>query len=167
VVDELSRVPDWDRVLDGSTTSPFIDPGVVTTGWPDRAARTPAEATALLGCGKTACTTADLDARTAERPWGPNNPRWQLFAYGPLSMLDQASPSGVLPYVAAWVADDPSENDGLPLLDGDTGGGPNPGRGVISVLAHAYGASGTRRVVEATVARTATGVRVLSWRDDR
>ena len=61
-------------------------------------------------------------------------------------------------YVIVWVADDPSENDGSAKIDG---GAPvddddNPGVGVISLLAHAYGPDGVRRVVEVTVARTDT-----------
>jgi hypothetical protein len=69
-------------------------------------------------------------------------------------------------YVAVWVGDDPLENDDDPLVDGDESRGPNPGRGVLTLLVHAYGIS-TVRVVEATVARAANGVRVVSWREVR
>jgi hypothetical protein len=69
-------------------------------------------------------------------------------------------------YVAVWVGDDPSENDGKPAVDGDDTGGPNPGRGLLTVLVHAYGPS-SRRIIEATVAQAGNGVRILSWRDVR
>jgi hypothetical protein len=69
-------------------------------------------------------------------------------------------------YVAVWVGDDPSETDGNPLVDGEVAERPNPGRGVLTLLAHAYGPS-SRRAVEATVARADRGVRVLSWRQVR
>ena len=51
--------------------------------------------------------------------------------------------------VVVWVADDPSETDGNPLQDGTLA--TNPGRGVLAMMAHAYGRDGTRRVVEVTV----------------
>lgn len=165
-VQELSRMPDWSSVLDGSVTSSFVDAQASTRVWPGGQARTSNEATALMTCRRTACTTADMDARTAERPWGENNPRWQLFAYGPIRDL---SPSGTIDssaYLAVWVGDDASETDGKPLADGDDEAGLNPGGGVLEVLVHAYGPS-SRRAIEATVARAATGVRILSWREVR
>ena len=163
---ELGRVLDWSRVLDGSTTSTFIDGQMSSHDWPDKVARTSAEATALVTCHKKACTSADMDERTAERPWGANNPRWRLFAYGPLANLSATAAVDSAVYVAVWVADDPSENDGNPLVDGGEEGGSNPGRGLLTLLVHAYGTS-SRRVIEATVARADRGVRVLSWRDSR
>src|SRR5947199_3824178 len=37
----------------------------------------------MANCQKvTNCTPAELQAATNERPWGLNNPTWQLFAYG-------------------------------------------------------------------------------------
>ena len=115
---------------------------------------------------RTVCSASDADARTRERPWGPNNPRWQLFAAGP---IEAASPSGAVgstAYVAVWVGDDALENDDNALVDGDESHGPNPGRGVLSLLAHAYGVSVVRRI-EATVERAGPGVRVVSWREIR
>jgi len=167
VVQELTLVPDWNRVLDGSVTSSFVDAQASIGRWPDPSARTPAEATELLRCGKTVCTAADLAARTPERPWGANNPRWQLFAWGPVANMGASGTVNSRIYLAAWVADDPSENDGNPLVDGDSSAGANPGLGMLAVLVHAYGPTGVRRVIEATVARTGTGVRVLSWRELR
>jgi hypothetical protein len=55
-------------------------------------------------------------------------------------------------YVAVMVGDDPSETDGNPLMDGNDGA--NPGSGVLSLRAEAFGPHGTHRVIEATVART-------------
>jgi hypothetical protein len=57
-------------------------------------------------------------------------------------------------YVVVWMADDPSESDNNPLIDGDTTNGANPGTGVLSMLAQAFGPGGVSRVVEATIART-------------
>ena len=147
-VSELALQPDWSRVLDGTVTSSFIDAAASSRPWPGGPART------------------SSDARKPDRPWGPNNPRWRLFAFGPLSAM---SPSGSIDsaeYVAVWVGDDPQENDDNPLLDGDESRGPNPGRGVLALRGQAYGKS-TLREVEATVARAGGGVRVVSWRETR
>jgi hypothetical protein len=164
-VQELALIPDWSHALDGSATSSFVDRQVSSRPWPGGVAQTSREATALVTCGRTSCTGVDMDARTAERPWGPNNPRWQLYAYGPMRNI---SPSNVdsLHYVAVWVGDDAMENDGNPLVDGDETAGPNPGRDVLTLLAHGYGPASIRKV-EATVARADGRVRVLSWRELR
>ena len=165
-VQELAFVPDWSRVLDGSATSTFTTGPVAVYGWPDGRARTSDEATALVTCRKPACTGADMDERTAERPWGTNNPRWRLFAYGPIKDVSALGAVDSDAYVAVWVGDDPLENDSNPLVDGNEAAGPNPGRGVLMLLVHAYGTS-SRRILEGTVARAARGVRVVSWREIR
>jgi hypothetical protein len=165
-VQELAVAPDWSRVLDGSIGSSFVDRDVSSRAWGGGPVRSSDEATALVSCGRPVCTTGDLDARTSARPWGPNNPRWRLFAYGPVQELVSSGTIDSPVYVAVWVGDDPSETDGDPLVDGGDAGRPNPGRGVLTLLAHAYGPS-SRRALEATVARADRGVRVLSWRQVR
>ena len=165
-VHELAQQADWNRVLDGSASSSFVDPAMASNVWPGGQGWTSAQATAHVTCARTSCSTIDMDTRTLERPWGPNNPRWRLFAYGPLSAMSRSGTIDSAEYVAVWVGDDPLENDDDPLLDGDESRGPNPGRGVLTLLVHAYGIS-TVRVMEATVARAANGVRVVSWREVR
>jgi len=108
-----------------------------------------------------------MDLVTADRPWGANNPRWQLYAYGHLR--DLLSPHAVDSsyYVIVMVADDPSENDNDPLRDGADSS--NPGSGVLAVRAVAFGPRGARKAIEATVARrlmldpARAGLRVVSW----
>ena len=166
-VQELSLVPDWDQVLNGTVTSAFIDGPPGPRALSNGSMLDLVQTTALVSCGKTACSDVDLDASTSERPWGRNNPRWQLYAHGQLADM---SPSGTINsnvYVVVWVADDPLENDGQPLVDGDNTAGANPGRGLVQVLAQAYGPSGTSRLVEATLRRAVPRVRVLSWREIR
>jgi hypothetical protein len=146
---DLSAVGDWNPVLAGIVRSGFAD-------GPPSGARTLADGTQL-----------DLGVVTAStrRPWGANNPVWQLFAYGPLSNLlpDGAVRSGF--YVIVMAADDASENDGDPLHDGDDPAA-NTGSGVLALRAEAFGPRGIHAVVEATVARRtgADGVRIVSWR---
>ncbi len=165
---DLPGVDEWDRVLDGSSRSTFVDgppggPRVVPGGGTlDLTVETN-----MLRCGEALCDEADLTTVTAERPWGLNNPRWQLYAYGRLADL---LPDGAIDspmYVAVWVGDDPAESDDNPLADGlDTAGcvpgSPacrNPGRGIAVVRAHAYGPRGTRRVLRATVTGHGNGGR--------
>jgi hypothetical protein len=161
VMQDLLTVPDWNNILNGSLTSSFIDGAATgTRTMADGTKLDLGEATNMVRCGKvTACSSAELDAFTAERPWGPNNPRWQLYAYSPMDEMLPTEDINSRMYVVVWIADDPSETDNNPLKDGepsaDTANYPtNPGRGVLTMLAHAYGPNGVRRVIEVTVART-------------
>jgi hypothetical protein len=163
VMQDLLTVPDWNKVLDGTTTSAFIDglPSGVRD-LPDGTRLNLTEATNMLRCGKTTtCADSELILNTDERPWGSNNPRWQLYAYGPLTDMIPTETINSAMYVIVWAADDPAENDNNPLKDGDTpvedpDGIGNPGKGVMMLLAHAYGPGGVRRVIEVTVGRTDT-----------
>lgn len=100
-------------------------------------------------------TFTDLHALTAMENCG------QLYGYGRL-------PGGSRVYAVVWVADDPSETDQDPFTDGGEGDGvENPGRGRLSLTAHAFGPAGTRRVIEASVAVNENGLHVISWREVR
>ncbi len=156
VIQELLTVPDWNTILNGTVQSSFIDGAAGgTRTLPNGTSFDLTEATNMVRCGKvTTCGNADMDAVTPERPWGTNNPRWQAYAYAPVNDM---LPTGTLNspfYVVVWVGDDPSENDGKPLVDGNTAA--NKGTGVITLLARAYGPGGVQRTVEVTVARTDT-----------
>jgi len=98
------------------------------------------------------CGAAEMNAATTERPWGPNNPRWQLYAYNNVSALMPAGTIDSAYYAVVMVADDASENDGNPLQDGASQ--TNPGSGVIAMRAEAFGPKGAHKVIELTVART-------------
>ncbi len=180
-VSDLSLMTDWDAILSGTARSPLADgPPSGPRVRPDGSVLDLTVRTSLANCNQpTSCTEADLDAVTADRPWGPNNPRWQPFLYGPLSSwLPRGAPSSLF-YVVAWVADDPSETDGDPSRDGgaasaDDGRAGAEGRGIVLVRVEAFGPSGSHRSVEATVARmpadagTAAGlspVRIVTWRE--
>jgi hypothetical protein len=160
VMQDILTVPNWDDILSGAVTSAFIDgaPSGMRT-LPDGSQIDLAHATSLVRCGKTSCSAADMDALTDERPWGKNNPRWQLYAYGPVEDL---LPTGTITsrqYVLVWIADDSSENDDDPLKDGQppaNGATANTGRGVLAMMAQAFGPDGTTRTIEVTLARTDT-----------
>jgi hypothetical protein len=165
-IQDLLLVSDWDAVLAGSVTSSFMDGA--TTGertLPGGRTMDVGQATNMVRCGKlTACGDADLNAITDERPWGLNNPRWQLYAAGPITDLLPTVSINSQMYVMVWIADDPAESDNDPLKDGLAKIGcvandptcVNLGKGVIAMLAHAYGPGGVQRIVETTLARTDT-----------
>jgi hypothetical protein len=155
VMQDLLTVADWNAILAGGVTSSFTD-GVAggPRTLPDGSTLNLTHATNMVRCGKVTCNDADLVAYSAERPWAANNPRWQLYAYGPLQDILPTETLNSRMYVVVWVGDDPSENDNNPLEDGTLL--TNPGRGVIAMLAHAYGPQGVQRVIEVTLARTDT-----------
>lgn len=151
---DLLTIQDWNRVLTGATASAFIDgaPSGVRA-LPNGSQLDLTQVMNMARCGKLAtCSAAEMDAITLDRPWGPNNPRWQLFAYGPVSELLPTDTIDSSFYVVVLAADDPSETDDNPLADGVGAG--NPGAGVLTLRAEAYGPNGAHKVVEVTVART-------------
>jgi PilX N-terminal len=179
-VAQLGWISDWDAVLNELVRSSSVD------GLPGGLRALPAGGTldltrvlTLANCGKiTTCSAGDIVGNaTGDRPWGADNPVWRLFAYGPLG--DVLPTVGAPFYVLAMVADDPSERDGDPARDSSGEG--NPGAGIISVRAEAFGPRGTHKIIELTVGRPShvqngqdeqvgnrvTGARVLSWREIR
>jgi Tfp pilus assembly protein PilV len=144
--------PDGLRAVDGQT----VDLGAETN---------------LLNCGRrAACSPAEHAVNTSSRPWGVNNPVWQLYLFGPLSSLAPLQMASAT-YVLVWIADDSRETDGRPDVDG----GNEPGRHVLHVRSAAVGRDGARRVVEAELVRVCLegrsacepGIRVQSQREER
>lgn len=169
---ELSRA-NWPAVLNGVEQATFSD-GEPTgvRAIPGGGAVNLSAETNMLNCDRTtSCTAAQMDEATADRPWGVNNPRWRLYAYGALENLPAlARPTPC--YLAVWVADDVAEVDGQPSIDGEL-----EGRGVLRARAVAFGRLGARRAVEAELARVCSGaaeaeicqpgIRVQSWQEVR
>ncbi len=145
---EVVRMPDLNVVLAGLARSARVD------GPPSGVRRVPGGRLILLeelsnvaNCGQpAACPPASLVAVTADRPWGANNPQWQLFSHGPTAGASPAFPA----YTAVLVADDPAETDGDPTRDGAPG---TDGAGTLLLRAFAWGPAGSRRIVQATVER--------------
>ena len=178
-VDDLASIADWNSLLAGASTSAFVDgPPTGARMLADGRVLDLGEVLNMANCAKaTSCSAADMDAVTTERPWGPNNPRWQLLAYDKLSAM---TPTGTINspfYVTVMVGDDPSENDNDPLHDGMS---TNPGTGVLAIRAEAWGPRGSHKAIELTVARAGVsqlgggappvpgqGLRMLSWREIR
>jgi hypothetical protein len=140
VVEELLLIPRWNDILAGTVQSAFVD------GASSGAKTLPGGGTVTLCCGATNSLTGQLQADAdAVSSWGPNNPQWRLFAWGPLSDMLPNNEIDSPMYVAVWIADDPAEIDNNPLADVN---------GTLSLHAEAYGPGGTRKVIEVTVART-------------
>jgi len=164
VLPDLAAEPDPNRVLTGLSISSLTDGPPGLRRLPDGTFMDLHALTSTLNCGRPVCGDVDLDEAREDRPWGRNNPRWQLYGYGPSTALGAGTGQARV-YTVVWVADDPSETDMDPFTDG--GGEENPGRGRLVITAHGYGPSSTRRVIEATVGRDERGFRVLSWREVR
>jgi Tfp pilus assembly protein PilX len=164
-VGQLAAVANWDLVLNGTSRSTSSDGGPTgTRPVPDGTSIDLDKLTAMLRCGKeSACSDADMNTVTADRPWGISSPRWQLFLCGSLGSIAGLIDGATRAYVLVWVADDPSDNDGDPLRD--NGAADNPGRGRILVTAQAYGTSGARRTIQATVVRAGAAIRMVTWRE--
>ena len=103
---------------------------------------------------------------TGTRPRIPTAPAWRLFAHGPVSDLIPGRVADSPLYLAAWIADDPSDGDRDPGADAN---------GRLLIRATAFGSGGARRSVEATVARVGppgsagrpSAVRMVAWRELR
>jgi len=164
-VGQLAAVTNFDLVLNGTSRSTSSDGA--PTGTRRAADGTSIDLdklTAMLRCGKeSACSDADMSSVTADRPWGISNPRWQLFLSGSLGSIAGLPDGTARAYVLVWVGDDPSDSDGDPLRDSSEVD--NPGRGRILVTAQAYGASGARRTIQATIARVGGAIRMITWRE--
>jgi hypothetical protein len=156
-MDDLLTVPDWNQLLAGSVQSAFIDgaPSGART-LPDGSTIDLTQVLNMANCNKlTSCSAADMNAISSQRPWGTNNPRWQLYAYGKISDMLPNSTVNSSYYGIVMVADDPAETDDDPTKDG-TNSTTNPGSGVLAMRAEAFGPRGAHKVVELTVARTDT-----------
>lgn len=174
----LSGVEDWTGPIVGAVPSALVDgPPVGRRLVPGGSTINLVAAVNLANCQKpTTCSPPDLVSVSVDRPWGENNPVWQLFAYGPLSTM-LATSSGVTSphYVMVLVADDPTASH-RPAAGGATA----PPREGIAVRAEAYGPRDAHAVIEVIAGRSAdasaeTGytagaeprMNIVSWREVR
>ncbi|HXG87948.1 MAG TPA: hypothetical protein VNJ02_06395 [Vicinamibacterales bacterium] len=160
---DLNDVADWSAALDGTVRSSLVEP--------PPAAINVDRLTNQLTCERDdACSDARVHASSADRPWGRNNPRWQVFLRGRLAAVtDPRHPRR--PYSIVWLGDDPRETDDDPRIDGGAPG--EKGRYVVRARAESFGSAGARRAVEAEFARVCPapgtgqaclpGIRVQSW----
>lgn len=141
VVAELAAMPDWPAVLSGVRGSTF-NTGPVAVALAD---------------GSTIDLrqeTVDLQQELESAGRAGATPGWRLHAWGWFADLVDDSGRGRLVYVAAWVRDDLADPDADPAHDAN---------GRIVVRAAAFGPSGTRRAVEATVGTESGVVHLVAW----
>ena len=173
---DVLTVPDWNAMLaspDGisaGVTSSFYASSNLQPTLADGRVLDLVKATNAANCpqisppSSTPCSLSQMTLSTQERPWGTNNPRWRVYAHGPVSEFVPTDTVNSDFYLVVWVADDPSESDCNPLRDGDppqdcnsdgTVDAPkNSGAGVIQLRAEAFGPGGAHRTIETTLART-------------
>jgi Tfp pilus assembly protein PilX len=166
-LEDLVTVPDWNSLLNGAARSAFVD-GAPTgmRALSDGTQISLDEVLNMANCQKVStCSDADMNAVTLARPWATNNPRWQLFAYGNLNAVLPQGGMNSPYYVIVLVGDDPSENDGDPLHDGVSS--TNPGSGVLTMRAEAFGPRGNHKVIELTIGRADTTERERGYAGQR
>jgi hypothetical protein len=166
VLPDLAASPDLNAILSGASLSSFVDgqPGGIRR-LPDGTDLDLAAATNLQRCGETACDAARISAVTAERPWGVNNPRWQLYGSGWLRDVIPQAEDVPHAYVVVWIGDDPQETDGDPFTD--DAGVNAAGHDVVLLRAAAFAGYSVRRRIEVAARRDAGAVRITSWREIR
>jgi hypothetical protein len=163
---DVEAAADWTGVLSGLVPSTFVDgPPSGTRRLPDGTRLDLSGVVNLANCDHASpCEASELVSVTAERPWGPNNPRWQLYAYGALTQLLPPGAGSSAFYLVLLVGDDPAENDDQPLVDGGppvTGEPENAGRNMVVLRAEAFGPRGAHARVDATLDRPGG---LVSWR---
>ena len=147
---DLDVLPDWNAVLapyPSNAQSTFVD-GLTHPRTPD--GRT-LDLQAL-----TMQRQAESEVRAGPAVFGPDAPQWRLFAHAGFASILPAGAPAPPAYLVVWVADDGLDGDGDPSRDAN---------GRVLVFAEAWGAAGTRRVVQGVASRPADGIlRVLSRR---
>jgi hypothetical protein len=143
VFQDLLLAPDWTAVLSSGAGASFQE-----TGAPPLPVR--AEVRDLAALTLNLQREADDSNR-----WGPDGPRWRLYAFGPAERLFAGPTPAAAVYVIAWVADDPGEGDGNPVADRNE---------TVQVRAEAFGPLRTRQTILATVRRKSGMLQVISWR---
>ena len=150
-VADLRRQPSWSAALAAGAAPLSAAPGRAMD-------------TSLTPAAPWGGATLDLRQLTvavaAAADTGSGDPQlWRLYQSGSLSELILGGPGGTA-YIAAWVADDPADGDGDPLVDAN---------GILAVRGVAYGPSGGMAVTAVSIRKTAPPagpeeVRVLTFR---
>jgi hypothetical protein len=153
-MDDLGVIVDWTTVISGATRSAWVDG--TASGRRTLADGSTIDLTQIVNlanCQKpTMCSSAEMNAVTADRPWGASNPRWVLFAYGAVRDFLPAPSSIDSPYYVVLLA-------GAAI--------PPAGWEAIALRAETFGPRNSHAVVEVTAGRSGGPARFLSWRELR
>jgi hypothetical protein len=157
---DLTASPDWTTLLAASTTTS-------PSGFNDGVSRpTLADRTVVDLAVETTRVQSESDALYGGGGANPDSPVWRLFAHGPIATLVPGRIAETPLYVAAWIADDPSDGDRNPDADAN---------GRLLIRSTAFGSGGARRSAEAAVARVGaagsagrpSAVKMISWKELR
>ena len=155
-MDDLGGIADWTLVISGAVRSSWVDGAASgSRALADGSTIDLTQIVNLASCQKpTPCSTAEMDAVTADRPWGASNPRWVLFASGAVRDFLPGSSSIDSPYYVVLLA-------GAAVAPA--------GWNAIALRAEAFGPRNSHAVVEAAAGRAAGSApaRFLSWRELR
>ncbi len=148
---------DWTATLSGAASS-------FTAGDPRVPLAMPGIDAIRLCCGVGSFGATVQQAANGGRTWGANTPQWHLYAWGPVASWLPAGAIRAPFYVAVWIGDDASDDDGDPSADAN---------GTIDVYAVALGPGGGRQGVRALLTRPldpvgkphVRGVRIVTWHE--
>jgi hypothetical protein len=152
VMQDLLLIPRWNDILTGNSTispsctgvSSFMPVSSTMSGFADTTT-SPTIPDSNQSINLLSATCNLQKGTDTLNLWDVNNPVWRLFAYGRMQDLLPNNTIDSQMYMAVWVADDPADNDGNPAVDAN---------GTLTLHAEAFGPSGTRKVIEVTVAKT-------------
>jgi hypothetical protein len=148
---DLTASSDWAVLAGpGATIASTFDDGKASIGL--------ADGSVIDLVKETQALQVESDRRCGSSASDPGCPEWRLFAH---AWVDALVPGGVPNsplYVAAWVADDPSDGDTDPSTDRN---------GRLLVRAQAFGPRASRRSIEAVLGRVPAGTQVFAWKELR
>jgi len=149
---DLAASSDWTSLLTAAQTAPpsAFNDGIRLV--------TLADATVVDLDAETRALQTATDDRCGSRAVNPNCPEWRLFAHAPIGGIVPGRLVNLPVYVAAWIADDPTDADGDAASDSN---------GRLLIRAAAFGPRGARRSVDALVGRAGSAAQMLSWRELR
>jgi len=161
-LDEIAATADWATLVSGTRSATLADgPPSGTRMLADGSTIDLQQVTDMANCQKTtSCTVAELTTVTEHRPWGLANPRWHLYAYGPLRTMLPPGAADPPWYVVLFVGDDALQSPDA-----------------VAIRAEAFGQRGAHAMVELLASRPSPGstdynddpvpVSILSWREVR
>jgi hypothetical protein len=154
---EVRVLSTWSSLPSFTSSSSDFNDGQITAGGPDGSA-----------LNLTQLTIQRQTESDAVHPNVPDRPVWRLYAHAPLSRIAGLATSGT-PYVVVWIADDPDDLDGNPIVDTND---------VVMLHAEAFAVRSGKRAVSATIRREQAmaaefpgvmrnDVRVIAWHEMR
>jgi hypothetical protein len=148
---DVTASSDW-TVLAGAGAT------IVSTFDDGRASVSLADGTIVDLVKETQALQVDSDRRCGSPASDPACPDWRLFAHAWVDALVPGRAASSPLYIAAWIANDPSDGDSDPHTDHN---------GRLLVRAQAFGPRASRRSIQAILGRREAGTQILAWNELR